>query len=300
MMVPMLTCKQSFYLLSSGCVFVVPILLYSYSSFFSVWRTIDCSNMESFYAIINASISSTLKAIRCCKSIHQSLSFEEDPNMDWQGLSVLGSYMWLLSFSLQHIIDDMNPKATPISGLSNTRQKLQEIAQSGEMFCETMRNFYYHVEKLRADACLTVKKLVKKFKMEKSTPFRTRPELIGRKYKEPKRRVGKGLLHLENEEELFQENMFQLSWTPETVMLRSPEIDWKPFGNLPPFEKVHWFNVFLQQAEELLEFQAEELTNLSGQLSSINMEGIGINGKQEPTSHARELSGKQASNNCYP
>jgi len=148
----------------------------------------ECKTVGSFEAIIESSIASSVECIRGLKAISKSLSYWDNPEPDWEGLSVIGGYMWLLTYSIQYLSDDRNPKGSVLPGISEIQEKFQEIAQSGEIFSENLEMFYNHTQRIRADAAATVKNMVKKWKLESRSPFIIRPEQSTNVIKSPKRR----------------------------------------------------------------------------------------------------------------
>jgi hypothetical protein len=69
----------------------------------------------------------------------------------------------------------------------------------------------------RSDILYTVKKLIKKWKLEKSSPFLKRPEKPVLTFREPNRRIGAGGGLLEND---LDPTTFHLNWTPLSVMIK--------------------------------------------------------------------------------
>lgn len=228
--------------------------------------------MGAFESICGASTSGFFKVITLVKALIQKLSYWESIKPGTDGLSVIGGYMWLLSFSCQHLIDCPNAKNAFMmqTHVVDIKEKYQELGQAGELFLDLTESFHQNTHKMRSDALTVLKRLTKRWKFtEDRNPLCVRPEAI-RSIPRPRRRLGTGLdspFDVDDEDDVFS-----VKWSPLTVFVQLPNATApQMFGRLHPEDRLAIFRKFLQCALDRVEMAAEDLTVINTQIEEMEM-----------------------------
>ncbi|OXA51016.1 hypothetical protein Fcan01_14115, partial [Folsomia candida] len=137
----------------------------------------------------------------------------------------------------------------------------------------------------------TVKKLVKKWRLESSSPLLHRPEksLLSSSLGSGRgggRHVSNSMMDYE------ADSAFHLNWTPLAVMIKSKKmsVPYQEFGGLILPEKLHWFKVFANHVVDMVELEAEDMHVVAGQLSCIHIS----NSNPTPTTGSSSAGGDES------
>lgn len=228
------------------------------------------STFENFCSVSTKVLS---KSISTVKALIQKLSYWESIKPGTDGLSVIGGYMWLLSFACQHLIDCPNFKDhyRMQVHVADVKEKYQELGQAAELFTELAESFHQNTFHMRGDGLLILKRLTKRWSIsEEKNPLHIRPETL-KNIPRPRKRLGIGLDSTIDTDD--DDDVFSVKWTPLTVFIQmSSKQPPKPFGKLHPQDRVTIFRKFLQCTLDKVEMAAEDLTLISNQIASIGLE----------------------------
>ncbi|ODM97778.1 hypothetical protein Ocin01_08904 [Orchesella cincta] len=248
-----------------------------------LWRRFECKSITVFENICCASTRCFTTLIPSVKALIQKLSYWESVKPGTDGLSVIGGYIWILSFAFQHLIDSPNQGSfMMLTNIKDIKEKYQELGQAGELFIELAEAFHQHTHHMRADALQILKRLTKRWSFsEENNPLKVRPEGL-RAIPRPRKRLGLGLdSPIDGDDD---DDVFSVKWSPLTVVIKAaPDKSQKPFSRLHPQDRVTVFLKFLQCTLDKVEMIAEDLTVTSNQIGVISVEG-------DKKMHGREIT----------
>ncbi|CAL8113924.1 unnamed protein product [Orchesella dallaii] len=246
------------------------------------WKRFECKSISVFENICCASTRCFSKSIASVKALIQKLSYWESVKPGTDGLSVIGGYMWILSFAYQHLIDSPNQGSFIMqTNIKTIKEKYQEVGQAGELFIELAEAFHQNTHHMRADALQILKRLTKRWSFsEENNPLQVRPEGL-KAIPRPRKRLGLGLDSPIDRDD--DDDVFSVKWSPLIVVIKTkPEDSPKPFSRLHPQDRVNIFSKYLQCTLDKVEMVAEDLTVTSNQIEVISVD-------KDKNMHGREI-----------
>lgn len=233
------------------------------------------------------------ETIQGLQSIMSKLAFKDDADPEVQKLSVIGGYLWLITYGMQYItishpILSADPSMTGTEvpeheeelqfhlntrsniGIRDTREAYEDIGETVQEWVPLALQFVRRAKELRVSGAELVKLLHQRFKFTKN-PFKEHPEF--RPPETAHRHVPVApylntvevpvsrdtaekskLDTLEQERGLLNQSL-KIQWSPVVVLVQAmPGGPWDVFSSLDATEKVELIAMFAQEPLRLLNY----------------------------------------------